>query len=121
MFKIKKPTKHMKELCKRLGPDYRIVPIDFEQCIYRDFHNGYDIEVSGANTNSLKKTVTIYMWKNQTRVVFHVSDIPQDKIEYWIDRLYQMTKRMNAAEKYEYDDWDGVEIEESKIDLQNEL
>ena len=51
-MKIKPATRHIKDLCKFLGDEYEVVINDFEYVIYRNFGNGYEIEVSGANTNS---------------------------------------------------------------------
>lgn len=61
-MKIKPATRHIKDLCKFLGDEYEVVIIDFEYVIYRNFGNGYEIEVSGANTNSKNKPVTIFLW-----------------------------------------------------------
>lgn len=41
--------KRMKAALEYLGKDYTIENIDGENCIYRDLHNGYDIEISGIN------------------------------------------------------------------------
>ena len=49
-------------LCRSLGPDYRILYIDLERCIYRDFGNGFDVEISGTHTTSNRKTATVYLW-----------------------------------------------------------
>ncbi len=40
------PTSTQRKLCRSLGPDYEIKLFDLEYVIYRDFHNGFDIEVS---------------------------------------------------------------------------
>lgn len=53
-------TRHMKELCDELGKEYSIKIIDGEWVIYRDFHNGYDVEISGTNTTNSKNRVTIF-------------------------------------------------------------
>ena len=60
-FAAAKPTAHMKQLCAALGPRYSIHMIDLEQVICRDFANGYNVEVSGTNTVSIKKLATIYL------------------------------------------------------------
>ena len=59
-MKIKVPT--IEELCNQLGPEYRICIIDFERCIYRDFGNGFNVEISGANSNRAGKKVNLYLW-----------------------------------------------------------
>ncbi len=44
-----KITKKMKTALEFLGEPYKVQKIDFENCLYRDLNNGYDIEVSGIN------------------------------------------------------------------------
>ena len=44
-----KIAKRMKKALDFLGEPYRVKTIDFEQCLYKDLNNGYDIEVSGVN------------------------------------------------------------------------
>jgi hypothetical protein len=44
----KAPT--INQLKKQLGPEYRIRTIDFERCLYRDFGNGFNVEISGVNS-----------------------------------------------------------------------
>ena len=50
-----KISNKIKDALTRLGPDYQIVKIDGEVCLYRDLHNGFDIEVSGMNISGRKK------------------------------------------------------------------
>ena len=49
-----------RELCRKLGDEYRIMRIDYEKVIYRDFGNGFNVEISGTHTTSEKKKATIY-------------------------------------------------------------
>ena len=46
-------------LCKSLGDDYRVTTIDLERVIYRDFGNGFNVEISGVHTTSEKKKATL--------------------------------------------------------------
>lgn len=66
---IAPPTAHMKRLCKELGPDYQIDCIDLARVIYRDLGHGYDVEISGVNTNSLRKKACLYLWKDKNRII----------------------------------------------------
>lgn len=63
MFKIKNPTKKLKEICLSLGSDYCIKIFDGEQVIYRKINNSYDLEVSGLNNNQKTIDATIYLWQ----------------------------------------------------------
>jgi hypothetical protein len=59
-MKSKAPTIH--QLRKQLGPKYRICPFDLERCLYRDFGNGFNVEISGANSRRKGKKVSLYLW-----------------------------------------------------------
>jgi hypothetical protein len=78
-------------LCKKLGPEYRIRTIDLERCIYRDFGNGFDIEISGMHTTSERKNATIYLWYNAHVIAKIVSDVKRDDIGKVVDELYKLT------------------------------
>lgn len=88
-MKIKPATRHIKDLCKFLGDEYEVVIIDFEYVIYRNFGNGYEIEVSGANTNSKNKPVTIFLWCTAPmNVIGCINGVPQNDIAECIDFMY---------------------------------
>lgn len=52
----------IRALCKSLGKDYRVTIIDGEKVIYRDFGNGFNVEISGVYTTSKRKRANIYLW-----------------------------------------------------------
>ena len=82
-------------LCKSLGPDYRIRTIDLERCIYRDFGNGFDVEVSGTHTTSERKTATIYLWYMPEKMtVKRVSGVKQSDIGKVVDELYKFSQEL---------------------------
>ena len=88
-MKIKSATRHIKDLCKFLGDEYEVVIIDFEYVIYRNFGNGYEIEVSGANTNSKNKPVTIFLWCTAPmNVIGCINGVPHNDIAECIDFMY---------------------------------
>ena len=86
-MRIKPPSRHLKSLCRQLGPEYRVTVIDLEYVINRDFGNGYDIEVSGVNTSKADATATIYLWKDKRRIVKIVDGVPQQDIGKWSEWL----------------------------------
>lgn len=99
MWEIAKPGKRIKEVLKQLGPEYSIRVIDFEQCIYRNFGNGFDIEVSGVNTQKRKNLrCDIYLWYrtgdryNTGHIVQCDQNVPFDEIGTVVDRLYRNTQ-----------------------------
>ena len=82
-------------LCKSLGPDYRIRTIDLERCIYRDFGNGFDVEVSGTHTTSERKTATIYLWYMPERmIVRRVDNVNRNDIGKVVDELYEFSQEL---------------------------
>ena len=94
IFDIRPIKKHMKVLCDQLGPKYKICVVDFEQVIYRDFGNGFNVEISGANTSSLTKRVTIFLWKGNASVVKTISDVPQCDIGDRVEELFYESQNM---------------------------
>lgn len=71
----------IRALCKSLGVDYRVTTIDLERVIYRDFGNGFNVEISGMHTPSMKKKATIYLWYGDTMtecIIVKLSEIFQE-------------------------------------------
>lgn len=79
----------MRKLCRSLGEQYRITDIDLERVIYRDFGNGYDVEICGVNTSSTRKKANIYLWKDGLRIVERRIGVPQEEIGRSVDALYE--------------------------------
>lgn len=52
----------IKQLKNQLGSEYRICNIDLERCLYRDFGNGFNVEISGANSRRKNQKVNLYLW-----------------------------------------------------------
>jgi hypothetical protein len=52
----------LKNLQEEINSQYSIRVIDFEPCLYRDFGNGFNVEISGCNTRRRKTKATIYLW-----------------------------------------------------------
>ena len=89
IWDVRKPTAHMRKLCRSLGEQYRITDIDLERVIYRDFGNGYDVEICDVNTSSAKKKANIYLWKDGLRIVERLIGVPQEEIGSTVDALYE--------------------------------
>ena len=82
-------------LCKSLGPEYKIMHIDGERCIYRDFHNGFDVEICDTHTTSNNKTATIYLWYMPEKMtVKRVSGVKQSDIRTVVDELYKFSQEL---------------------------
>lgn len=54
------------ELKKAMGKEYQIRVIDLEKCLYRDFGNGFNVEVSGVSRANRKGPATLYLWFGDT-------------------------------------------------------
>ena len=56
----------LKELKQALGDQYQICYIDMEKCLYRDFGNGFNVEVSGVSRANKNGPATLYLWFGTT-------------------------------------------------------
>ena len=59
----------IRALAKKFGKDYRVTVIDLEPVVYRDFGNGFNVEISGMYTTSKLRKATIYLWHGDSRTV----------------------------------------------------
>lgn len=77
-----------------LGDEYRTQLIDFEECIYRNLGNGFDIEVSGVSSKH-ERSLTVYVWDMKHRVITErVSEIVDlQDLKTVLDKLYNKYKR----------------------------
>ena len=90
----------IRALCKSLGDDYRVTTIDLERVIYRDFGNGFNVEISGVHTTSEKKKATLYLWFGDTMteciIVKTVRDIPREQIGESVEELLKYSNLLIA-------------------------
>lgn len=91
-------------LQKRLGGKYRICNIDWERCLYRDFKNGFSVEISDVHTTDRSQHATLHMWVNighpgESYVIKTVSDVPRCRIGQEVDKLYEYSKQLVRAGK----------------------
>ena len=97
----------IRALCKSLGVDYRVTTIDLERVIYRDFGNGFNVEISGMHTSSMKKKATIYLWYGDTMteciIVKTVRDIPSELIGENVEELMKYSNLLIAQGYDSYD------------------
>ncbi len=81
----------IRALCKSLGKEYRVCTIDFEPVIYRDFGNGFNVEISGVYTTSKTKKATLYLWYGEEQpeclIVKTVRDVQRDEIADAVEGL----------------------------------
>lgn len=79
------------KLCRGLGKEYRIRYVDWERCIYRDFGNGFNVEVSGTHTTSKHKKALIFLWYSDEYTITCIQKVPFSEIGNVVDRLYDYT------------------------------
>ena len=58
---MKEKDKVLQALCDGLGENYKLMEIDLELCIYRNFGNRFEVEVSGVHTAKQNKKATSNM------------------------------------------------------------
>ena len=95
-----KKDKAIQELCDSLGGDYKVQDIDLETCIYRDFGNGFDVEISGVYTTSQKKKATIYLWcvgeGHYFQIVRIANGVARDEIGKVVEELFAYSEELIA-------------------------
>lgn len=91
-----KITKRLRELLAELGDEYSIKQIDLEWCLCRDFHDGYDVEISGANHNSTKGKVTIFLWKDKYTLVCTLPNVKQCHIGEAVEAIHAEPQKVAA-------------------------
>ena len=75
------------EICKGLGSKYKIAVIDQEKVIYRDFFNGYDVEICIKP----RSRATIYLWKDKREIVNIREAVGLEQIGEAVEDLYRRT------------------------------
>ena len=92
----------LRELKRTLGADYRIRSIDWEKCLYRDFGNGFNVEVSGCSRSNRKGTATLYLWFGEHAynwlIVKTMHDVGRsaEAINDAVEELYDYSQRLLA-------------------------
>lgn len=88
----------LRSLRRQLGADYHIRTIDFEKCLYRDFGNGFNVEISGMHTARQDKTATLYLWIGDNppscMIVETVRNVTRDDIGKVADGLFAYTEQL---------------------------
>lgn len=92
----------LKELKLILGEKYTIRSIDWEKCLYRDFGNGFNVEISGCSRANRRSSSTLYLWFSSTLydclIVKTVHDIGRSVEEIGVacDALYEYSQSLIA-------------------------
>ena len=92
----------IRELKKNLGKDYRITVIDLEKVLYRDFGNGFNVEISGVSYANRRKPATIYLWfgdeLTDCMIVKTVRNVGRsaDAIDTAVNELYEYSQQLIA-------------------------
>ena len=87
-------TSAQNALCKKLGKDYHICYVDLERCIYRDFGNGFNLEISCTHTVSKRKKAKLYLWFGECFIVRKVYGVAQEDIGTVAEELHEYTKQL---------------------------
>ncbi len=88
----------LRALARKLGKEYRVTVIDLEPVVYRDFGNGFNVEISGMYTTSKKKKATLYLWFgeqfNNCVMVKMTEGVRREDIGGEVERLYKFSELM---------------------------
>ena len=90
------------ELKKALGENYSIRTIDLEKCLYRDFGNGFNVEISGCSRANRKRPTTLYLWFGDHApdciIVKTVRDVGRsaEAIGEAVEELYDYSEQLRA-------------------------
>lgn len=100
---MSKRDRMLRDLCKSLGKNYTITTIDLERVIYRDFGNGFNVEVSGVNTTNENKRATLYLWYGYNAldciIVKTVLNVPRWDIGDVVEELYRYSEDLIRSGK----------------------
>ena len=96
---MKEKDKVLQALCDGLGENYKLMEIDLELCIYRNFGNRFEVEVSGVHTAKQNKKATIYLWCMDATgahgyVIKKVGEVPRNKIGKTVEELYEYSENL---------------------------
>ena len=89
----------LRELKKALGTDYRIYNIDLERCLYRDYDNGFDVEISDVCRANRKCPAALYLWFTGEGYPFIVKTVQNvgrtaDGIAAAADELFALSRQL---------------------------
>lgn len=103
---MSKRDRMLRDLCKSLGEKYTITTIDLERVIYRDFGNGFNVEVSGVHTSKEDKKAILYLWHGDgydCQIVRTMKDVPRSKIGDCVEELYRYSQELVRSGKTDRD------------------
>ncbi len=92
----------LKELKLARGDRYRLLSIDWEKSLYRDFGNGFNVEISGCSRANRKGPATLYLWFGEHPynwlIVKTVHDVGRsaEAISEAVEELYDYSRSLIA-------------------------
>lgn len=88
----------IRALAKQLGKDFKVTVIDLEPVVYRDFGNGFNVEISGMYTTGKRKKATIYLWHGDKQpdciIVKTVHDVFHKDIGAVVEELHDYSENL---------------------------
>ena len=84
----------IRKLCEELGKEYIVCRIDLEICIYRDFGNGFNVEISGVHTSKTNRTATLFLWFGDMLTVRCIQNVERSEIGDTVEELYAYTEKL---------------------------
>ena len=87
----------------KVPDNYRVTVIDLEPVVYRDFGNGFNVEISGMYTTSKRKKATIYLWHEDKQpdciIVKTIHDVCREDIGSVVEKLHDYSEDLIRAGK----------------------
>lgn len=86
----------IQDLAKSLGEEYTVREIDLEQVVYRDFGNGFNVEISGMHTTRASAKASIYLWYGDKQfscsIILSVHNVSRVEIGANVDALHEISE-----------------------------
>ena len=89
------------DLKKQLGSEYTIRTIDYERCLYRDFGNGFNVEISGVDSRKRHRKLSLYLWLGDTLMNCIIAETIHD-VECTSDAITSLCSFRGASWRVPY-------------------
>ena len=91
---ISKREAQLRAICDSLGNQYSALNIDCESCIFRDFGNGFNVEISLSAALNDTNPTAVYLWLGEEYMVKSVKLRSNSDIKDAVDELYKYSQEL---------------------------
>ena len=93
-MKIPKRMQSLIDLRDAIGGDSEVTVIDFENVVRTDFHNGFDVEVSGGFTLDKTKELHVYLWFMKSMIVLPCVHATREEVPEVVRQMEYYTRQL---------------------------